>query len=509
MSLVLFVSQSAWKKIGICTLFLCALFPLVTHAATLGFSPRERTYEVGSTFTVAVSTNSEGASLNAVSGTISFPKDLLEVQSVSKNTSVISLWIQEPTFSNQNGTVAFEGIVLNPGYTGTSGNIVTITFKVRTAGVANLSFPNGSILANDGSGSEILSSRGSAVFTLTSGTVEAGDDIHATVPVRNIPPEQEGGGTLGGPQVQQSDVGMKGWSKETSQTFTFTYAPEVTALRLLLDDALDSIPVVTYEPPIASKMISDLPLGTSYLHVQTKTAEGWSGVTHHKIAIDTSIPETLTVLEQKSQDEHSAVKVFTLQAHDSLSGIDRFEVVLDGAPAGVFTYAPYVTYITPTLVHGTHTLLVRSFDMAGNYIEKTTEFTVTTPAPAEGQIDGGDSPLSVAQFVSSGTALITILSIVVPTIALIVLLCALLLYGLRQYKKHKKHVYTEVLEAQEVTKRVFALIKNDLDDDILILEKASKKRKLTKEEAKLLKHIKQNIEGAQKVIYDEIQDIVE
>ncbi len=503
MPFFLYVSLTACKKIAILAVLICALLPSFSFAATLGFSPRERTYEVGSTITVAVVANSGGSALNAVSGTVSFPKELLQVQSVTKSDSVMSLWVQEPTFSNQNGAVQFEGIVLNPGYTGTNGTVLTVTFKALRAGVATLSFPNGSILANDGEGSEILSSRGSAVFTFTDRSVE--EEIGMTAP-SSIPTLEETG-TAVGPLVRQNNVSVAGWTNKTTQTFLFEYGPEVTALRLLVDSNSDSLPTVLYEPPISLKEIVDIPTGISYLHVQTKSADGWGAVTHHTISLDTDVPETLTVLEQKNPDKNSRVKVFTLQAHDSSSGIERFEVALDGASAEVLTAGEYVTYITPVLTSGAHTLIARSFDKAGNFTEKTTEFTIAEDVLLSDETKGEGVNFSVMKLISSGAPAITIVSVVVPTLALVLVLCGLLFFGLRQYKKYKSNVSAEVTEAKEVTKRVFALIKKDLDSDILMLEKASKKRKLTKEEEKLLKHIKQNIAGAEKVISDELQDI--
>src|SRR3989344_517465 len=144
-----------YKVIFIFALFILA--PLSARAATLNFSPPSGSYNVGSTFSVNVTVESVGQAMNAVSGVVSFPWDKLEVVSISKQGSILSLWPAEPSFSNSAGTINFEGIVLNPGYTGASGKILTITFRVRNSGTANVSFSSGSVLANDGTGANILS----------------------------------------------------------------------------------------------------------------------------------------------------------------------------------------------------------------------------------------------------------------------------------------------------------------------------------------------------------------
>ncbi len=78
----------------------------------------------------------------------------------------MSLWAQEPSFSNINGTATFEGVAFNPGYTGSSGKIITLNFRAKTAGTATLSISGGSVLANNGNGTEINMSSGHATFTI-------------------------------------------------------------------------------------------------------------------------------------------------------------------------------------------------------------------------------------------------------------------------------------------------------------------------------------------------------
>ena len=104
--------------------------------------------------------------MNAASGAISFPPDKLEVISLSKTGSIFTLWVQEPLFSNSSGAVNFEGIALNPGFTGIGGKLITVNFKAKAAGAAVLNFSSGSVLANDGKGTNILANLGSAQFSL-------------------------------------------------------------------------------------------------------------------------------------------------------------------------------------------------------------------------------------------------------------------------------------------------------------------------------------------------------
>ncbi len=145
---------------------LFSLLPTFAHAATLYFSPASGTYTSGDSFSVVVYVSSTDQSMNAMSGTVSFPKDSLTVTSLSKSGSITSLWAQEPTFSNSSGTVTFEGVILNPGYVGNRGKVITINFRAKGTGSVPLSISRGSVLANDGSGTEIFTGSSGANFTL-------------------------------------------------------------------------------------------------------------------------------------------------------------------------------------------------------------------------------------------------------------------------------------------------------------------------------------------------------
>lgn len=146
------------------------LVPFAAHAATLTVSPVSGSYDVGQTFSVSVSAASPNQTLNAASASLSYSRDTMEIVSVSKSPSIFSLWVQEPSYSNASGIASFEGVVLNPGFTGASGRLITYTFRAKSAGAGSVRVTNGSILANDGNGTDIFTGAGSASFTFTTKT---------------------------------------------------------------------------------------------------------------------------------------------------------------------------------------------------------------------------------------------------------------------------------------------------------------------------------------------------
>jgi hypothetical protein len=109
---------------------------------------------VGESFSVNVLVSSKSQAMNAVSGTLNITG--ASVNSISKTGSIVDFWTNEPrTIANQ---VRFEGIVLNPGYQGSSGKLFTLTLSAKKEGTVNLYFSDGALLANDGLGSNIIDS---------------------------------------------------------------------------------------------------------------------------------------------------------------------------------------------------------------------------------------------------------------------------------------------------------------------------------------------------------------
>lgn len=142
-------------------------FGKVAHAASLYFAPSSGDYAQGTNFTVSVLVGAE-QSVNAVGGAFIFSTEYVEVLALSTANSFVNLWVQNPSFSNRGstGNVRFEGIILNPGYVGSQGRIIDVVFRVKKTGAANLAFSEFTILANDGTGTNIASSAGTASFAL-------------------------------------------------------------------------------------------------------------------------------------------------------------------------------------------------------------------------------------------------------------------------------------------------------------------------------------------------------
>lgn len=148
------------KLYFIVILFLVFLFSWGNvHAASIFSAADKNNITENQTFTVSVYTDTQGVNINAIEGLITFPKDLLRVESVNNNGSIFSIWTEQPTFSNTNGAISFNGGVPAPGYIGTKGKVMSILFKAEKPGTAQINFSSAGIYANDGVGTNVISDK--------------------------------------------------------------------------------------------------------------------------------------------------------------------------------------------------------------------------------------------------------------------------------------------------------------------------------------------------------------
>lgn len=348
------------------------------QAATLYLSPTVGSYNVGQAFSVNVYISSAEQAMNAASGVIAFPADKLEISSLSKAGSIFSLWVQEPTFSNASGVVNFEGIVLNPGFQGSAGKIVTINLKAKSAGSASLSFNSGSVLANDGRGTNILAGLGNATFNLVVPVIVPSDTgIVSPAPKATTPSETPG--TPIAPEISSSThPDSNSWYSQKKAKFTWALPAGVTAVRLLIDKNPQSTPNISYTSPINSKEMADLDDGILYLHVRLKNAAGWGAISHFRFQIDTKPPEPFSIkfIDGKETKNPRPTVVFTTT--DFLSGVDYYKIKI-GEEDYISSFREEVEknpYTLPPQSPGKRTILVQAFDKAGNYTAAIDNFVI-------------------------------------------------------------------------------------------------------------------------------------
>ena len=318
------------------------------EAASLYFSPSSGSYNIGEPFSVGVYVSSAEQAMNAASGIISFPQDKLEVVSLSKSGTIFNLWVQEPNFSNDTGTVIFEGIVLNPGFTGSAGKIITIALKTKSAGSAPLTFSSGSILANDGKGTNILTSMVSGAYT-----------ISPTI----IPPPPAG--TPSAPEISSlTHPDSEKWYSDNNPEFSWKLPSDVTGVSLMLTQSSISNPGPISDGKIESKKYEDVENSIWYFHIKFENKYGWGQISHYKIQIDTKPPLPFEIEIKEGKETATPQPTLTFEARDELSGIEYYEVKIDQQDPIKIAEKKYKT---PIQTAGKHIIIVKAVDKAGNY----------------------------------------------------------------------------------------------------------------------------------------------
>ncbi len=349
-------------------LFVCV--PFISQAATLSVAPGTGVYKTGATFTVTVYVNTSGVPVNAADGTLSFNPRELSVVSVSRAASIFNLWTTEPAFSNSAGTVTFSGGVPT-GYTGTAGNVMSVTFRSLTSGAARVSLTGASVLAADGRGTNVLTSMSGGTYTLSAVESQPAPEVI----VEYVPPAN----TPAAPVITStSHPDQNGWSKETTAVVNWNVPAGVVAVRTGLDKSPVAIPTKVYDSPIKTLTLADLDEGVSYLHVQFKNADGWGKVAHYKLSVDSQKPESFTISLPEGADVSNPNQTLKLDIVDKTSKVTKFKVQLDGSEAYEHTASGTdATLPLSNLTPGYHTLVVEGFDAAGNSLIATFSFTIT------------------------------------------------------------------------------------------------------------------------------------
>lgn len=337
-------------------------------AASLFLGPATGFYTVGSTFTISLYLNTGGQSVNAIEANLSFPPEKLQVVTPSTGKSLIQVWVDQPSFSNTQGTLRFQGAIPTPGINTGSGLISTVTFRVKQTGVAAVKILDTSrVLLNDGKGTDILGERTGGLYELIL-PPPAGPLV--TSPTH---PDQT-------KWYSANTVGL-GWSRGTDVN-GFSY--------VLSGEPIDT-PDDISEGVKTSVSYKDLPDGIHYFHIKSLGAGTWGGVTHYAINIDKTPPAGFEVIISPGEKTSRKQPIFDFSTTDAASGIDHYElkiIPLDEKARKVLgnnleTDTPFFVEVSSPYYReldiGRYEVVVRAYDRAGNYFQSLKKLQI---APA-------------------------------------------------------------------------------------------------------------------------------
>lgn len=458
-------------------------------AAVLHMTPSQTEVTVGNIVTVQVIVDTAGKVINNAESVIQFPTDLLEVVSISKASSIFSLWVENPSFSNATGQATFNGGVPNPGFQGSNGTVVSIVFRAKKVGTASVLFLNAAVRENDGLGTDILTATAPAAITIAAAVWTPAP---STVPAAPVPEPN----ALLARVTSSTHPDQTKWYNGSRVVLDWTNAQGVSAVRLGYDTNADGIPGVLYTDPISHKELQ-LNDGIWYFHVQQRGQSGWGPVATYRIQIDATPPSPVVLEFPNGATTATSTIAVSFTTTDSLSGIDHYRLAVDGSSSIISSQEGSGIYALPSGDAGTHTLTVTAYDKAQNAVSAEQQFTTigsaTPPAPEWG---------SLAWLIANYLALLLLL---------LVALAFLIFIG--WYLWHRFHNFRKRIVNREermriVVHRQFNELKDAIADEVTALEHIKSRRALTVEEERLINRLQKLIDQSESTIDKELENVL-
>ena len=122
-------------------------------AASLDLNVGKNILQTGEDFTLTVSLNTEGDSINTLAGDLNYDNNFIQAEAINLGASFISFWVEKPELKTP-GTIHFSGITPG-GIFSSGGEVFKVIFKTKNAGDTVLALNNANLFLNDGKGTII------------------------------------------------------------------------------------------------------------------------------------------------------------------------------------------------------------------------------------------------------------------------------------------------------------------------------------------------------------------
>lgn len=255
---------------------------------------------------------------------------------------------------------------MNPGFVGSSGKVLGVTFKAKSQGNAALTFANGSVLANDGQGTSILNGLGGANFTISppapTPTPTPKEEIQENLKISKLTSTTH----------QDQDT----WYTNNTPKFTWVNPEGTTGISYAIDKNSNGEPGNKPDPVTTSYEGKNIDDGIWYFHIKARNSKGWGPTAHIRFQVDRGKPDFLSVqLDERKDLTDPKIKI-KLEATDKVGGIDFYEITLGNQKPITWKDDGSHSYQSPALPPGEHVVLIKAVDKAGNYIVDYSKVTI-------------------------------------------------------------------------------------------------------------------------------------
>jgi len=316
--------------------------------ASFYLSPASATKYVGDRFNIYVYASASQA-VNTFDVYLSSSN--MTILGVNSSGSICLLFPEQPSYTPS--SARFRCGLPTPGFTGSKGYIGAIVVKADSVGTGKITVnSNSQILANDGSGTNVINGFGSATFSIIPFPTNAPSVSSSTHPNQDT--------------WYKNNNAVLSWSGDGNN---FSY---------VIDQNPETVPDQLSEGSATSKTFEKLADGIWYFHVIVRGSNGvWSAPTTFRLQIDTTPPENFQpTADPKNNSEKRPIIGYSTT--DKTSGISHYEVKLDN---GQFVKVGN-SYQIPSISSGKHIVYVKAVDKAGNERISSVDISIKEiPAP--------------------------------------------------------------------------------------------------------------------------------
>ncbi len=312
----------------------------VAKAATLYLYPSDLQIVKGESAVFDIRLNTEGQPMNTVNIMGASNNGNAVVAQANPSNSVLQIFVEQPKVTN--GGFSFVGGVPN-GFTG-DGVIGQIIVDGASVGTSDISFSTSSfVLANSGEGQVLPLKYGGATVSVVG---VPSDYIQITS--RTNPDQSK--------WYPSKDVNIH-WDLEKGAQYSYTVSQDPTAVPDNVPDRPSG--TLIWMGDISLSGLND---GIYYFTVKNIAS---STVSRYRIMKDATPPDWVEARVDKGTTETGGKSFVSFLAKDSTSGIDHYDIQVDGGDFTEVT-SPYI------LQEGSYrNIVLRAYDKAGNMSEDT------------------------------------------------------------------------------------------------------------------------------------------
>ena len=322
--------------------------PYTLYNSTVDIEPSFGIFSMEEEHRVTIRVETGGEPINVANIEMSYDPEKIEVNEIiTANSFCDPDFFLKKNIDENNGKISIVCGIKFPGFFGTTGIIAELLIQPRGESETSLVFNEGTrILASDGLGTDVLRQSIGGSYQFIEKRKETAGSYFTTV-FSPTHPNTERWYNNNSPRFT--------WKGEEGSQYAFSLDTASTS-------ALHFYGGITKEREVIFTNLSD---GVYYFHIAQikKGSEALGPITTKKVMIDMTPPEIPTIRASESNVPTGQIVRVEFGSKDSLSGLQKnFYVKFNG---GLFL--PLTSPLMIAYPKGHHIIIVRAFDVAGNY----------------------------------------------------------------------------------------------------------------------------------------------